>query len=283
MGYRYSAIKKFQLDVLNRNTAHYREYLDLHEYLAECTLWCLEHLPDEVTGQNEADIQSSTKTIVVRLFNDFEAVKILALRELPDQAYGSLRDSVECMMLCRLFAVDPTSAIRWLSHLKEYSPGTVNARLLDLGVAAPEYAMYGWLSGRSHANLAGSIAAISETDHGGGLISTHWGVGGFDHPIFIRLMLFQLCLYQLFAMVAPLSMLFSPHLAQDADAWKAAFHEAIERLRKLVPEVDGEPIVRSRDLKVALDKSDSKLDKFKSKLLEGMKAALGAEFTIDDS
>jgi hypothetical protein len=282
MGYRYSAVKKFQLDVLNRNTAHYHELLDVHEYLAEWILWGGEHLPDEVSGQGAADILSSTKTILVRLFNDFEAVKILALRGLPDQAYGSLRDSAECMMLCRLFTVEPKSALRWLSHLKEYSPGTVHARLSALGVATPEYAMYGYLSGRSHANLAGSIAAVSETDHGGGLISTHWGVGGFDNPIFIRLMLFQLCLFQLFAMVDPLRMLFDPHLAEDADEWKAAIREGIERMRTLVPEVDGEPVVRSRDLKVALDKIDSKVDDFKRKLLEAMKKALGAEFTLDD-
>jgi len=282
MGYRYSAVKKFQLDVLNRNTAHYREYLDLHEYLAEWILWGGEHLPGEVSGQDAADILSSTKTILVRLFNDFEAVKILALRGLPDQAYGSLRDSVECMMLCRLFSVDPESALRWLSHLKEYSPGTVHARLSELGVAAPEYAMYGYLSGRAHANLAGSLGAVSETDHGDGRVTTHWGVGGFDHPIFIRLMLFQLCLYEVFAMVDPLTTLFGPHLTQDPAHWKAAIREGIERLRTLVHEVDGEPVVRSRDLKVALDKIDSKVDKFKRNLLRAMKAAIGPEFTLDN-
>jgi len=278
MGYRLKAIAQYQLQALNRNTAHYYEFLEVSEYLGEWMLWGLEHLPTRASGDDEGDWLSTTKTLLARLFNDFEVVKICALRGFPDQAYAPLRDTIECTMLIRLFMADPKLARRWLTEANEYTPGTVYARLSELKIPAPEYAFYGLLSDRSHANVIGSIANVNETEIDRGVINVTWGVGGSDNPTFTRLVLLQTCSFQLFALMDPLTVLFKPHLGADWGEWRRALNEGVRRLAPLVPDASHKEPASTEVVKVAVGKIDKKFERTTQKLLAEMQKLLGDDF-----
>jgi hypothetical protein len=116
-------------------------------------------------------------TLATRMFNDAEGAKQLLLWGLPDQAQPLIRDIIECTMLFRLFLREPEMAKRWLMDLAEYQPRIANAKLLELGIQAKEYAWYGLLSHTGHANLLASLSHTQETDVGeqGMLHQFHFG------------------------------------------------------------------------------------------------------------
>jgi len=116
-------------------------------------------------------------TLATRMFNDAEGAKQLLLWGLPDQAQPLIRDIIECTMLFRLFLRKPKMAKKWLINLAEYQPKDVNAKLLELGVHAKEYAWYGLLSHQGHSNLLASLSHTQETDVGeqGMLCQFHFG------------------------------------------------------------------------------------------------------------
>lgn len=115
MDARYRKIQRYQLELLNRNTAHFHEYMVVSGSFIELMLWGMEKLPTKATGNEDSDPIVSMRSILVRLFNDFEVASMCALRGLADQSYGPLRDAIECKMLIRLFQVDPRAATRWLT------------------------------------------------------------------------------------------------------------------------------------------------------------------------
>jgi len=96
--------------------------------------------------KDTAEGELALATLATRMFNDAEGAKQLLLWGLPDQAQPLIRDIIECMLLFRLFLQKPKTAKKWLINLAEYQPGAVNAKLLELGVHAKEYAWYGLLS-----------------------------------------------------------------------------------------------------------------------------------------
>ena len=116
-------------------------------------------------------------TLATRMFNDAEGAKQLLLWGLPDQAQPLIRDIIECTMQFRLFLRKPKMAKKWLIDLAEYKPKDVNAKLLELGVHAKEYAWYGPLSHQGHSNLLASLSHTQETDVGeqGMLRQFHFG------------------------------------------------------------------------------------------------------------
>jgi len=105
-------------------------------------------------------------TLATRMFNDAEGAKQLLLWGLPDQAQPLIRDIIECTLLFRLFLHKPKTARKWLINLAEYQPGAVNAKLLELGVHAKEYAWYGLLSHGGHSNLLASLSHAQEMNVG---------------------------------------------------------------------------------------------------------------------
>ncbi len=241
MGDRTDYISRFQTELYERNAKDFKHFVDVSDALAELMLWGFERLPSRFKGNDDGDPDSAVKTVFVRMFNDFEVANLCALRGLPDQSWGPLRDAVECMMLMRLFVVRPEAARRWITHANEYTAGTTNAQLGEEGIAAIEYGLYGFLSDLAHPNLAGSLGTLTETDHGDGSISIEWGVGGYDHPRLIKLSLEFKLVLQLFAIVDPLTTVITPHLGEDVRNWlamrssailavrEATEHEAVER------------------------------------------------------
>lgn len=51
-------------------------------------------------------------------------------------------------------------------NMVEYHPGDINAKLLESGVDAKEYSLYGPLSHESHSNLLASLSHVQEMDVG---------------------------------------------------------------------------------------------------------------------
>jgi len=116
-------------------------------------------------------------TLASRMFNDCEGAKQLLLWGLPDQALPVIRDIIECTLLFRLFQKKPKTAQKWLMNLVEYQPGDVNAKLVELGVDAKEYSLYGPLSHAGHSNLLASLSHVQEMNLGeqGMLRTVHFG------------------------------------------------------------------------------------------------------------
>jgi hypothetical protein len=280
---RYELIERFQFRIRSQISYDLSELLDASEILAELMLWGMEHLPRTATGNEEADPITSLTTILVRLFNDFEAVKLLALMGLSDQSNGPLRDSIECMMIVRLFQVDPKTSTRWLTHGNEYTPGAVYAELDRRGIAALEYAMYGFLSDRTHPNLMGSVGTAKETDHGGGHIGTEWGLGGYNSPFFIHSVLFQRSLFQLLALKDPLRNLFAPHFsANEWQVWRSEIAKAEEILGRHLPRPDSRDQASEEGVKVAIAKLNRKSSRTNDKLLREMRKMFGDGFNFPD-
>lgn len=280
---RYEKIKRFQRRIYTQNAFDFSDLLEASELLSELMLWGMEHLPRTATGNQEGDPITSLTTILVRLFNDFEAAKMAALTGLADQAYGPLRDSIECMMLVRLFQIDPQTATRWLTRGNEYTPGAVYAELDRRGISALEYAMYGWLSDRTHPNLMGSLATAKETDHGGGHIETEWGIGGYDGPFFIHAALFQRTMLQLLALKDPLRALFRPHFSDaDWEIWRPQIERAEEILGKNLPKPRSTDKGNEESVKRAIEKFDKKSAKTNEKLLREARKMFGEDFNFPD-
>ncbi len=241
MADRTDRIERFQLELFNRNVEKLRQHLDISNALAEVMLWGFEHLPSQFQGNADGDPVTALKTVFVRMYNDFEVAKLCAFRGLPDQSYGPLRDTIECMMLLRLFTVSTDVAARWITHANEYTPGVVNAQLREKGIVAVEYSWYGMLSDLAHPNLAGSLGTLTETDHGDGSITIEWGVGGYDNQRLIKLSLKMKHMLQLLAIVEPLTKVLAMHLGDDLHDWLVMRSTAVRAVGELV---DGETIDR---------------------------------------
>ena len=192
---------------------------------------------------DESELAMST--LATRMFNDAEGAKQLLLWGLPDQAQPLTRDIIECMMLFRLFLRKPKTAKKWLINLAEYQPGDVNAKLLELGVHAKEYAWYGLLSHQGHSNLLASLSHTQETDVGeqGMLRQFHFGSARTpETERFIQwgfLMLFSLLHI---ALNEPLAELYYWRSESDVfSRWGAKVNDIKPKLLELFSEVTEKP------------------------------------------
>ena len=140
MGERYDSIKKFEEKLSERLKRTFLKERILFERMSELVLEATE--PLAAYWKDDSEGQPAVMLLNSRMFNDFEAAKCLLMWGLPEQAVMPMRDTIECMMLMRLFEHKPELARRWVTNLAEYSPGNVNAELKKLGVDAPEYRLY---------------------------------------------------------------------------------------------------------------------------------------------
>jgi hypothetical protein len=184
-------------------------------------------------------------TLATRMFNDAEGAKQLLLWGLPDQAQPLIRDIIECTMLFRLFLRKPKMAKKWLINLAEYQPKDVNAKLLELGVHAKEYAWYGLLSHQGHSNLLASLSHTQETDVGeqGMLCQFHFGsarTAETEHCIQLGfLMLFSLLHI---ALNEPLAELYYGRSESDVfSRWGAKVGDLKPKLLELFSEITEKP------------------------------------------
>jgi hypothetical protein len=212
-------------------------------------------------------------TLATRVFNDAEGAKLLLLWGLPDQAQPLIRDIIECTMLFRLFLRKPKMAKRWLINLAEYQPKDVNAKLLELGVLAKEYAWYGLLSHQGHSNLLASLSHTQETDAGeqGMLCQFHFGSARTPETEYLIqvgfLMLFSLLHI---ALNEPLAELYYGRSESDVlSRWGAKVGELKPKLLELYSEVTERPGSVTSNALWELTKKKLRLKDFERILTEG--------------
>jgi len=196
----------------------------------------IEHLPLISRGL-DGEKKAAVLMLISRMFNDFESAKLLILNGLCEQAYMPLRDTIECMMLIRLFNAEAKRALRWVSRLAEYSPGQVKKRLDELKIDAPEYALYSPLSRLSHANLLGSLTHVQEVNLGDRNLLRTYHFGGFRNDKWIGRELQFALIHMIFALVGPLGQTYWLHLP-DPHGWYEDVMALMPRLQKCGADIE---------------------------------------------
>jgi hypothetical protein len=229
MGERYDRVVEFEENLHQWAKGLFLEERMIFKEMAELMLKPIEYLPPVTEGE-DGEKKSALLMLISRLFNDLESAKLLALTGLCEQAYMPLRDSIECMMLVRLFNVDDKRAIRWMKRPAQYSPGDAHKRLRELNTDAPEYGFYGSLSTLSHANLLGSLTHVEEVDLGDRNVIRRYHFGGFGNLKWISLHLQWALIHMLFALSDPLAQVYWPYLPNPHD-WYEDVMALIPRLQ----------------------------------------------------
>jgi len=171
----YERIEKVEAEIYEWHKGAFLKERLMFAEMIELVLECFQSLGGH---RKETDIgELALSTLATRIFNDAEGAKQLLLWGLPDQAQPLVRDVIECLLLFRLFLRIPKRAKKWLINLAEYKPRAVNAKLLELGVHAKEYAWYGILSHGGHSNLLASLSHTQEmhVEEQGTLRQFHFG------------------------------------------------------------------------------------------------------------
>ena len=171
----YPKIEEFEAKNFEWHKSVFLKERLLFEGMIELILESFKPLSGHRKETDEGELAMAT--VATRMFNDAEGAKHLLLWGLPDQAQPLIRDIIECTMLFRLFLRKANMAKKWLMDLAEYRPGDANAKLVELGVHAKEYAWYGPLSHQGHSNLLASLSHTQETNVGeqGMLCEFHFG------------------------------------------------------------------------------------------------------------
>ena len=183
MVYNYKDIEKFGDETFEWYKGMFLKERILHGEIMELLL---ESITPLQKSSKTTDYRAlALLTLATRLFNDAEAVKDVLLRGLPSQAQMITRDTIECIMLFRLFLNNAELAKRWMMRSIEYQAGTVNTELLRMGVKAKEYAFYGILSHEGHANFLASISNVQEESSEEGTRRTfHFGSSKIQSVIY---------------------------------------------------------------------------------------------------
>jgi len=171
----YSKIEEVEAEIFEWHKGVFLKERLLFAEMLELILESFKPLEGYRKDTDECEL--ALATLATRMFNDAEGAKQLLLWGLPAQAKPMTRDIIECMLLFRLFLRKPKTGKKWLMSLTEYQPGDVNAKLVELGVHAKEYAWYGLLSHEGHSNLLASLSHTQEMNVGerGMLRQFHFG------------------------------------------------------------------------------------------------------------
>ena len=230
MGETYDAVVNFEERLHQWTKGLFLEERMIFAEMAELLFEPLEYFPRLLKGE-EADRKSVIPMLISRLFNDFEAAKLLILNGLCEQAYMPLRDGLECMGLIRLFDADGELALRWVTKLAEYHPNDVRRRLEELDVDAPEFAFYGFMSTLSHANVLGSVTHVQERDVGNQTLLRTYHFGGYANEKWIGMQLQALLIQMLFALAGPLTQIYKQYVP-NIQEWHDKVVALVPRLQK---------------------------------------------------
>jgi hypothetical protein len=191
--------------------------------------------------RDTAEGELALLTLASRMFNDSEGAKQLLLWGLPDQAQPVIRDIIECSLLFRLFLWEPKIAKKWLMSLAEYHPGDINAKLLEFGVDAKEFSLYGMLSHVGHSNLLASLSHVQEMDVGeqGMLRVFHFGSSRNAEAEYFVQQAFLLLFFLLYiALKEPLAELYYRYSEWDVfETWYAKVDNLLPRLENFSSEL----------------------------------------------
>lgn len=172
----YSRIERFEEEIYPSRKGLFLKERQLFAGLAELTLESSKPLEGRLPSDDGPE--SELLVLITRMFDDFEAAKLLLSFGLPEQAPPLLRDAIECTLYARLFLHNTKAAKKWVGNLAQYSAGDVVSRLGQLGIVAPEYALYGTLSHLAHTNLLCSLTHVDEVDVGQSGVARTFHFGG---------------------------------------------------------------------------------------------------------
>lgn len=262
MGEEYEAIEKFGTEIFEWYKGILLKERLLYSEMIELLLEAIK--PLAVYHKDTAYDELSLLTVSTRLFNDAEGVKILLLRGLPSQADTVVRDIIECTMLFRLFLKNPEMAKRWLMELKQYQLGDVNAKLIEMGVKAREYAFYGMLSHEGHANLLASLSSVQEMEIKEGMLRVfHCGSSRTPETEYFVYHSFLMLFFLYISLVEPLAEYYSQHSDTDSFyVWAEKVNNLIPRLVELSQEYSKKTIAEEAEINQKLYKLTEKRMRF---------------------
>jgi hypothetical protein len=216
MGTNYDEVKSFEYSLHIHSYKHFSKQVALFEDMMELYMEPIREIANSWHFKEE---KSAPMLLLSRLFNDFESARLLLLNGLPGQAAMPLRDSIECMMLFRLFGSEPKLALRWMKNLKEYRPSNVKARLDKLKVDCPEYAFYGMLSELTHANLLSVVSIATEKKLTNDLLVQTYHFGGLNNPTWIGIVFNYLFIFLYLILTSVLPLAYFPYMKDPQEWW----------------------------------------------------------------
>jgi len=268
MGEEYERIEKVEAEISQWLKGVFLKERLLFAEILELILESCKPLSGRRKDTDECEL--ALATLATRMFNDAEGAKQLLLWGLPDQAQPLIRDIIECMLVFRLFLRKPKTGKKWLMNLAEYQPGDVNAKLLELGVHAKEYAWYGLLSHVGHSNLLASLSHTQEMDVGeqGMLRQFHFGSARTaETERFIQWGFLTLFFLLYVALNEPLAELYYERSESDVfSRWCAKINDLKPKLLELFSEVAEKPASGTSKVDHALQELTEKklrLEEFK--------------------
>ena len=207
----------------------------------------------------EGDSKAPVLILMARLVNDYEATMRLILMGLGEQAYQSMRDSVETSLLLLLFQLDEKLATRWMIDLKQYMTGTVIAELKKHDADYPLSEMYSTLSVLSHPNFISSMHVVEEIQVGEDRLLRTYHFGGYRNAGFMKLQLMSLMTLMMMAMFSALPVPFAvndPEFLtwwEKAQKWPQRLQDDLSLDFEATAAPSGQEIVRKIELRLKVD------------------------------
>jgi len=216
MGENYNEVKNFELSLQIQSYKYFSKQVALFEEMMELFL---EPLHEVTSNWHYKEEKSPLMLVLVRMFNDYESSRLLLMNGFPEQAVMPMRDSIECMMLFRLFSNDSKYALRWAEHIKEYKASLIKTFLNDLQIDCPEYAFYGMLSEMVHPNLLSAATKVTENklDNENSIRSFHFG--GMNRPTWTQTVFNNLLVLMLMSLLSVLPPTYSIYMQNSEDWW----------------------------------------------------------------
>jgi len=265
MGEEYDKIEKVESEISEWLKGRFLKEHLLFGEMVELMLESFKPLGGQSKGLAEDKL--ALLTLASRMFNDCEGAKQLLLWGLPDQALPVIRDIIECSLLFRLFLKKPKTAKKWLMSLAEYQPGDVSAKLVELGVDAKEYSMYGSMSHVGHSNLLASLSHMQEIDVGekGILRVAHFGSSRTpETEYFVQQFFLELFFLLYNALEEPLAEFYYRHSKSDVfEIWYGKVNSLLPKLENLTSEITAKPILGTSEVSRTLQELVNKKMRFK--------------------
>lgn len=271
MGEEYDKIEKVESAISEWLKGRFLKERLLFGEMTELMLESLKPLSGYFQGTAEGEL--ALLTLASRMFNDCEGAKQLLLWGLPDQAQPLIRDIIECTLLFRLFLKKPKTAKNWIMSLAEYRPGDVNTKLLESGVDAKEYSLYGPLSHDAHSNLLASLSHVQEIDAGekGMLRIAHFGSARTpETEYFVQQDFLMLFFLIHIALKEPLAELYYRHSKSDVfEVWYGKVDNLLPKLESLTAEITAKPVFGTSEVDHTIQQlvyKKMRFDEFKRRL-----------------
>ncbi len=248
MGKNYDEIKDFELNLQIRSYKYFDKQVALFEEMMELFL---EPLHEVTSSWHYKEEKSPLMLVLARMFNDYESSRLLLLNGFPEQAVMPMRDSIECMMLFRLFSKDSKYALRWPEFIKEYKASIIKASLDDLKIDCPEYAFYGMLSEMVHPNLLSVASRVTEhkLDNENTIRSFHFG--GMNRPTWTQTVFNNLLVLMLMTLLSVLPPTYSILIQKPEEWWNKVIsvRDKLEKFGTKVQLKEGEETIQEKNIR----------------------------------